>query len=197
MRFRSLLQIALIFFLLLQTLSLRADRYLPQDYDDSRLPGLLSIVIEQIFCEGDDTKIRNRGRNGEPTGIFSDCFPSQDNLDFSDWQTFLNLKKEGQVVRILENNFEPPARYPVVPRDLLDAQLNDEVIRGGLKSSIPILPVSFRSRPLASMRVKIVRWCMFHLRADPFAAELTFTRWKSAATLGKSYEPAASCTMFY
>ena len=116
MRFRSLLQMALLFFLLLQTLSLRADRYLPQDYDIAEAYRVYSALLSsKYFAKEATPRYVIEAETTSPQELLSDVFPdAKTDLDFSDWQTFLDLKKEGQVPRILENHFEPTVRYQVV-----------------------------------------------------------------------------------
>src|SRR5579862_685264 len=199
MRFRSLVQIALLFFLLLQTLSLRADRYFPQDYDNAEAYRVYSALLSSKYFSKETTlRYVIEAETASPQEFVSDCFPSQDNLGFSDWQTFLDLKKEGQVPRILENNFEPTARYKVVSRDLLYAQLNDQgVLWGGFQKHYP-----------GSAGIVSISSVGFNENKDRALVYVSFTcgdlcggaHFYTLEKRGISWEiiePAASCTMFY
>jgi hypothetical protein len=199
MRFRSLLLIALLFFLLLQTLSLRADRYLPQDYDNSEAYRVYSALLSsKYFAKETTLRYVIEAETASPQGFFSDCFPSQDNLGFSDWQTFLDLKKEGQVVRILENNFEPTDRFQVVSRSLLYAQLNEEgIFWKGFQKHYPdsagiisISSVGFNeSKDRALVYVSFT--CGF------LCGGVHFYTLEKSGNSWKIIEPAASCALFY
>ncbi len=199
MRFRWPLQIALLFFLLLQTLSLRADRYLPQDYDNSEAYRVYSALLSsKYFAKETTLRYVIEAETTNPQGLFSECFPRQDNLGFSDWQTFLNLKKKGQVPRILENHFEPTARYQVVPRSLLEAQLNDGgVLWGGFEKHYPDSPgiISVSSVGFNESKDRALVYVSF--TCGLLCGGAHFYTLEKRGNSWKIIQPAASCTMFY
>ena len=190
MRFRSL-HIALLFFLLLQTLSLRADRSVPRDYDSAEAYRVYSALLSsKYFAKGTTPRYVIEAETASPQGFFSGCFPNQDDLDFSDWQTLLALKKEVQVPRILENHFEPTMRYQTVPSSLLDAELNaDGVLWGGFRKHYPGSPGIISISPVGFNERKDRALVYVSFTCGDLCGGLTFTRSKSAATLGKSLNP--------
>jgi hypothetical protein len=199
MRFRSHLHIALLFFLLLQTLSLRADRYLPQDYDNSEAYRVYSALLSsKYFAKETTLRYVIEAETTSPQELFSECFPSQDNLGFSDWQTFLDLKKEGQVPRILENNFEPTARYQVVPRNLLYAQLNGEgVLWGGFHKHYPDSAgiISISSVGFNENKDRALVYVSF--TCGDLCSGAHFYTLEKRGNSWQIIEPAASCAIFY
>jgi len=199
MRFRSLLQIALLFFLLSQTLSLRADRYFPQDYDNAEAYRVYSALLSsKYFAKETTLRYVIEAETTSPQEFFSECFPSQADLGLSDWQTFLDLKKEGQVVRTLENHFEPTARYQVVPRSLLEPQLNDGgVLWGGFEKYYPDSPGIISISPVGFNESKDRALVYVSFTCGVLCGGVHFYTLEKCGNSWKIIEPAASCTMFY
>jgi hypothetical protein len=190
---------ALLFFLLLQTLSLRADRYLPQDYDIAEVYRVYSALLSsKYFAKEVTPRYVIEAETTSPQELLSECFPRQTDLDLSDWQTFLDLKKEGQVPRILENHFEPTVRYQVVLRSLLDAQLNDEgVLWGSFQKYYPDSPgiISISSVGFNESKDRALVHVSFE--CGILCGGAHFYTLEKRHGIWQIIEPAASCVFYY
>lgn len=136
------MKIGLLLGLFLLTLSLRADTPPPHPYDEREASRVYAGLLTHRF-------FRFRPGPGgylieaevaEATrfpGIFNDaadsCFPRPWELDLSNWQTLMELRKQAAIARLLPRPIDIPIPHELVERDRLDAGWIDEnVLSAGM-----------------------------------------------------------------
>jgi hypothetical protein len=205
MKRRRAIQVALVAFLFLLTLSLRADGSIARNYDYAEAYRVYSgLLLSRYFTKGSglpryviEAETAHVGYNlGE--SLFKDCFPKQSDLDLSDWQTLLDLKKQSQLSKGLEKRFDPKIRSVLVPRKQLDSETNENgVLWAGFRKRYPdftgILSISSvgfdEQEDRALVYVSFV--CgMLCGEARFFTLEKRGEKWEVI-------EPAASCFIMY
>jgi hypothetical protein len=193
-------KLAVVAVVLLQTLSLRADKSIPQKYDDAEAYRVYSaLLLSRYFSKSPDSpKFVIETETTSPTTHFPTCFPNQSDLDLSDWQTLLDLKKEAQIPRVLKDHFKPTMRYWLVPRGQLDA----EIIENG------VLWAGFQRRYPDSPGIVSLSAVGFNERKDRALVYVSFVcgilcggaHFYTLEKRDKGWqiiEPAASCMIYY
>ena len=88
------------YFILLQLVLLRGDKAVSRQYDESQVYRVYSDILSgRYFANGAErrwlieTETADGGYNLSSDSL-EKCFPAQNELDVSDWQSLLDFKKE-------------------------------------------------------------------------------------------------------
>jgi hypothetical protein len=131
MKIRSSFRRMLFYFVLLQIVLLRADRAVSRHYDESEAYRVYSDMLsDRYFANGAErrwlieTETADAGYDLSSDSL-EKCFPAQNELDFSNWQSLLDLKRETRIPRLLEDHFDSRVHVGLVSRDRPDAEINE------------------------------------------------------------------------
>jgi hypothetical protein len=204
MKIRSSFRKMLFYFVLLQVVWLRADKAVSRKYDQSEAYRVYSdMLFGRYFGNGAErkwlieTETADGGYNLSSDSL-EKCFPAQNELDVSDWQSLLDFKKETRWPRVLGNRFDSRVHVRLVARDTLDAEINEN----------GVLWAGFEKRYSDYSGILSLSSVGFNDRKDRALVYVSFVcgilcggaHFYTLEKRGNSWEiiePAASCVFYY
>jgi hypothetical protein len=127
-------------FAALTTVSLSADEPPERQYDEAEAHRVYDAVVSSKYFYKSPDRIVWVIRTETEGGIWPECMPQPEDLDFDDWQVIRDFEKENQSAKLLDPRFSWSAPVVAVPWKELPDSTDDDLAWKRFHGTYPDVP---------------------------------------------------------